>query len=300
MTLGYQLTSRWLLKAIVGIEFLDSAIAESPVVDGDQLWSATIGLAYNANLFQPRDHAGLDAERAIEVRLGAIDSLVDTRVTRDSADGTRGDGVDLEDLLGLTDRATVTQLDGIFRLGFYHRLELGYFELQRSSSETLERDIQFGDRTFVAGTEMQTSTASRFMRLAYSYSLMRDGQKELGVRAGLGYTRFEATLRADGQQQAERAAVDVPLPTIGIFCRVSLGSEWQLNADADLFVLEFDRYDGYMTYLSLGLERELGKHLGVGVGYNFYGMELSANDEDLRGTLLTRYRGPKLYLSMKF
>jgi outer membrane scaffolding protein for murein synthesis (MipA/OmpV family) len=300
MTLGYELTSRWLLKAMVGVEFLDSAITKSPLVDRDQLWSASVGLANNTNIFQPREHAGISNERTIEVRLGAVDSLVDTRVLRDAADGTPGDGIDLEDQLGITDRATLTQFDALFRVGFYHRFEVGYFELQRSSSRSLERDIEFGDQIFFAGTDVQTSAASRFLRLAYSYSLMRDGQKELGVRAGLGYTRFETTLRANDESLAERAAVDVPLPTIGIFGRVSLGGEWQLSADMDLFVLEFDRYDGYMAYVSLGLERELGEHFGAGLGYNFYATKLSANDEELRGTLRIRYQGPKLYLSAKF
>jgi predicted acetyltransferase len=68
----------------------------------------------------------------------------------------------------------------------------------------------------------------------------------------------------------------------------------------DLFALEFDRYDGYMAYLSLGLERELGENLDAGFGYNFYGMRLRAKDEDLRGTLRIRHQGPKLYLSVKF
>jgi hypothetical protein len=212
----------------------------------------------------------------------------------------RGDDVDLEDTLGITDSQTVAQFDALYRIGSYHRLEVGYFELLRSATATAQRDIQFGDQVFPAGTELQTSVSSRVLRLAYAYSLMRDNQKELGVRAGLSYGRMKTTLRADGAVAAENARVEVPLPTFGIFGRLPLGTHWQLGADVDLFALEFDRYDGYMAYLSLGLERELGENFDAGFGYNFYGMRLRAKDEDLRGTLRIRHQGPKLYLSVKF
>jgi outer membrane scaffolding protein for murein synthesis (MipA/OmpV family) len=300
MTLGYELTPRWLLKTTVGVEFLDSAISNSPLVDRDKLWSGSIGLAYNANIFQPRDYPGTNNQGAFEIRLGAFAGSIDTRILRDASDGARGDDVDLEDTLGITDSQTVAQFDALYRIGSYHRLEVGYFELLRSAIVTAQRDIQFGDQLFPAGADLQTSVSSRVLRLAYAYSLMRDNQKELGVRVGLSYSRLKTTLRADGLEAAEYARVEAPLPTFGIFGRLPLGTHWQLGADVDLFALEFDRYDGYMAYLSLGLERELGENLDAGFGYNFYGMRLRAKDEDLRGTLRIRHQGPKLYLSVKF
>lgn len=300
MVLGYELTPRWLLKTTIGVEFLDSAISNSPLVDRDKLWSGSIGLAYNANIFRPRDYPGADNQGAFEIRLGAFAGSIDTKILRDASDGARGDDVDLEDTLGITDSQTVAQFDALYRIGSYHRLEVGYFELLRSATATAQRDIQFGDQVFPAGTELQTSVSSRVLRLAYAYSLMRDNQKELGVRAGLSYGRMKTTLRADGAVAAENARVEVPLPTFGIFGRLPLGAHWQLGADVDLFALEFDRYDGYMAYLSLGLERELGENFDAGFGYNFYGMRLRAKDEDLRGTLRIRHQGPKLYLSVKF
>jgi len=229
-----------------------------------------------------------------------VSSSITTEVSRDAADGQPGDEIDLEDFLGVADKETILQIDALFRVAYYHRLELSYFELRRRGQKTLQRDIDFGDETFPAGTDVETIMGSEVLRFAYSYSLMRDSQKELGVTAGLSYARFETGLVADATQQAERVIVEAPLPTLGIFGSVALGRNWRLNADINAFALDFDRFDGYMGYLNVGLDRKFGDRINAGFGYNFYGTRLSAKNEDLRGTFRMRHHGPKLTLGFVF
>ena len=298
--LGYELTPKWLLSTTVGIEFLDSAVTASPIVERDHLWSANIGVAYNADLFQPREYDDDAPRHAIEIRVAAFNSTIDTRIIRDASDGQPGGELDLEDFLGVADEETIFQLDAMYRVGYFHRFELGYFELQRRGLTTLARDIDFGDETFVAGTEVETSMRSEVLRLAYSYSLMRSMQKELGVSIGVSFSQFETGLMASATNQSERITLDAPLPTMGVFGSVALGSNWQLGAEIQLFAFDFDNYDGYMTYLDLGFERRFGNVLGVGIGYSYYAIRLEAKEDDSRGTLRVRHHGPKLTVSLAF
>lgn len=138
------------------------------------------------------------------------------------------------------------------------------------------------------------------LRLAYSYSLMRDQQKEFGVSVGLSFSQFETGIRAESTQQSERLKVKLPLPTMGVFASVALGYDWRLSADIDLFALDFDHYDGYMTYVSLDLDRKFGDVFAAGIGYNFYSTRLESKNEALRGTLRIRHHGPKVYLTAAF
>ena len=298
--LGYALTPKWLLSSTVGIEFLDSSVTASPIVERDRLWSASIGLAYNADLFQPRAYDGDPPEQAIEIRVAAFSSTIDTRIIRDASDGQPGGELDLEDFLGVAERETIFQLDALYRVGYFHRFELGYYELQRRGLTTIQRDIDFGDETFVAGTEVETSMRTEVLRLAYSYSLMRDQQKELGVSLGLSFSQFETGISAESTQQSEHLTVDLPLPTLGVFGSVALGRNWRLSADIDVFALDFDRYDGYMSYVSFDLDRKFGDVFSAGIGYNLYSIRLEAKDEDLRGRLRIRHHGPKITLSFAF
>ena len=206
-SLGYQLTPEWLLSTSVRIEFLDAAITDSPLVDKDRLWSGSIGLAYNADLFQPKDHGAAMRPGSIVVRAGAFSSRVSTDIRRDASNGTAGDDVDFEDFLGNSGSETVLQTEIHYRIGYYHRLKASFFQTDRDLQATLQQDFAFGDELFLEGTEVATRLDSRRLSLLYGYSLMRDTQKELGVQAGIMYSRVELDVVASDTQQAESATV---------------------------------------------------------------------------------------------
>lgn len=298
-TLGYELTPKWLLSTTVGLEFLDSVVTASPIVDRDTLWSASIGLAYNANIFSPANKSSGDEPR-FEIRVSALRSSTDTVIIRDASDGEPGDEIDLQDVLGATDQQTLFHYDSFFRLAYYHRLELGYFDLLRRSSTTLQQDIHFGDKTFFAGSEIELNSTTSVLRFAYSYSLMRDKQKEVGVTAGLSYMRFETEMIENTTQLAERIRAKSLVPTIGVFGSVAVGDNWRLSADANAFTLNFDRYRGYTAYLNANFDRQFGDNVKAGIGYSFYGARLESKTPDLLGTFRIRHHGPKLSFLLSF
>ena len=299
-SMGYEITPRWLLKGSLGMEFLDSAITKSPIVDEDKLWSASIGLAYNADIFVPRDRDNQRSGYDFEIRLGAFNGAISTTVERRTSDGQLQDTTDLENLLAAADNKTFLQLDTRFRINYFHQVQLGYFALQRESSTTLENDHTVDDVFYAAGTEVASNTDISLLRFAYAYSLMRDGQKELGVKAGLSYATLDVDLGEVGSGEKQQFKARAPLPTIGALGSISLGSHWALGADLNVFALDFHRYSGFMTYMSLDLDRQFGEVLRAGVGYNFYSLRLTASDEDLGGELNLRIHGPKVYVSFTF
>jgi hypothetical protein len=138
------------------------------------------------------------------------------------------------------------------------------------------------------------------LRFSYAYSLMRDGQKELGVKAGLSYATFDAALQEVDSPDKQNFSARAPMPTIGALGSLTLGQNWQLAADLNLFAGDFDRYSGFMAFLSLDLDRRFGDVFRAGVGYNFYALNLTAKDEDLGGELDLRIHGPKAYISLTF
>ncbi len=299
-TFGYALTPRWLLKGTIGVEQLDNSIKASPLVARDKLWSGSIGLAYNANLFVPRDAAGGLKEREFEIRLGTLNGAIDAKISKDAGDGQPGDTVDLENVLGAADRETIFQVDARVRIGHYHRIELGAFRLARRSTTTIEDDLTFGDRTYLAGTEIESKTDSELLRITYAYSLMRDSQKELGVAAGLSYFRFATMVSEAGLQQPEQFDAKGPLPTFGVFGAALFNGKWRLDADAQVFALDYDRYDGFMSYLRFGLERKFDTGFGAGLGYDVYALRLRSKDQGSSGDLDLLYNGPKLFFSFAF
>jgi outer membrane scaffolding protein for murein synthesis (MipA/OmpV family) len=298
---GYQFTDKWLLSGTLSYEKLADVITDSPIVDKETLWSGGIGIAYNADIFQAR---AFDSDAYImprfEFRAGVFRDNISTIVVLDDPDGGPGDEIDLEDLLGIEEQQSLLQLDAIIRFNSFHRLEIGYFDVSRNAALVLNRDIEFGDEEFLAGTLVELNTDMRTLTVAYGFSLMHDAQKELGVMAGLHLSRAETQILARETGQLEKSTASTPLPVIGVFGSVSLGPKTSLDARVQIFRMHFDHYEGSMNYLNFGLQHVFGNHLSLGLGYNYYDLKLDSDHSAIRGRLEITHQGPFAFVGIHF
>jgi len=276
-------------------------IINSPVVERDALWTASVGVAYNADIFQKRAY-GPDSWRMprFDFRVGLFRDSISTTIIRDDENGDSGDEIDLEDELGASNRESVLQLDAIYRIGNYHRLEVGYFDLTRKSSVTSQSALSFGSGTFPGGTELKIRSDLHVVRLAYAYSIMNDAQKELGFMAGLHLSRFETEISATDSGQQQLTSVSTPLPVAGLHGAVAIGSKMRLAAEVQIFRMQFNNYEGSMNYVSLTLQRRLGQNSSAGIGFNYFGLKLDSDLTSIGGSLNVMHRGPYLFLGMNF
>ncbi len=118
--------------------------------------------------------------------------------------------------------------------------------------------------------------------------------------AGLHYSKFDAEIfsAVTGQRAASNA--ETPLPVVGAHASIAIGRKASLGARIQLFRMEFDRYEGLLSYLTVDLQRRFGENFSVGLAYNFYTMKLESSDNDLTGSLQIRHSGPALFVSAGF
>jgi outer membrane protein len=96
---GYELTPKWLLSATVGVEWMGSEVTDSPIVGRDEIWFGNIGLAYNADVFNPTAFDNYNRQLpTFDIRVGAFFTSIDSTVSRDTVDGVPGFEVDIEDI----------------------------------------------------------------------------------------------------------------------------------------------------------------------------------------------------------
>ena len=298
---GYALNDQWLLTAKVGLKKLGTEITASPIIDHDRTWSAGLALAYNANVFQPREYDGPPPRSPqFDLRIGRFRDMIDTKIVRDTSDGIPGFETDIEDILGVSDQTTVLQIDATVRVGHYHRLEFGYFRLGRDSTTILDNDLDFGDEMFQAGTELDTRVNARIFRFGYAYSLIRNAQFEFAVMAGIHLIDLETDITADSTNQKVHSNAGTPLPVIGVQASIFLGEKTTLGAKLQLFRTDFDSYEGSLNFGSLDIQHQLGKNVSVGLGYNFYGIKLTSRDSDLNGHIDVRHHGPVAFFTVGF
>ena len=275
---GYTISDRWLLSGGAGVTFLDSEISDSPIVDKDKLWSVSVGLAYNADLFAPRD-LQLDDDSQGEVRIAAFRNTLKKRVYHVGTDNTYSG-----DNLGLPDESNALEVNAMLRLAKYHRVEFGYFDTERDGT------------TATTTTRLQT----RMAWIGYGYSLMRDAQKELGLSVGINYSDVQLRISSDQPSQELSASRTVPLPTLGAFGSVALGEHWDAEARLRLFRLHFDHHEGSLTAFTAGVKRRFGDVFSAGLAYNYYRINLNSRDDGFTGSMLTEHSGPVFYLGASF
>jgi hypothetical protein len=64
--------------------------------------------------------------------------------------------------------------------------------------------------------------------------------------------------------------------------------------------MDYDRYEGSLSYVTLDLQRQIGDTFKVGLGYNYYAFNLDSRDNDVRGTIEVVHHGPLLFVTAGF
>jgi hypothetical protein len=301
LNVGFAITDRWLLSGSVSHEWLASEITDSPVVGRDTLWSGNIGIAYNNDIFRGRDHEG-DSFRlpGFEIFVGLYKNNTSSKIIRLPTTGEPPEEISLEDVLGVNRKDDVLHLEGLLRFAHFHRVQFGYFELGRESTTTLLEDLPIGDEIFPAGTQINVDTSLETWRFAYGFSLMNDAQKELGLLVGMHLTKVDAEIVAPDTGQFVESELDTPLPVVGAFGSVALGENTDLMARLEIFRMEFDVYEGSLNAAHIAINHYFTEKLGVGIGYNYFGLNLDSPESGLRGSVELRHYGPILFASFSF
>jgi hypothetical protein len=225
---------------------------------------------------------------------------VDTKIRVDSADGTIGSELDLEDDLGLSDRETLPAADVVFRINRRHRLEAGYFQLRRSGDTILDATIRIGDEVFEASDEIFSAFDADVLRLAYAYSFINDGRTEFGLIGGFHVMDFFVGIRTVDTEVTGEGELTAPLPTIGVQGGVPLGGKWSFRGRLQIFRLEIDDYSGVLDHADAHVNYQAFRKVSFGMGWYYYLIDVDSEDEDWRGRIAYEFSGPMVSVLARF
>jgi len=239
------------------------------------------------------------AER-FSLSVGGFFTNRSSKIRVDSFTSGTGSTLDFQDDLGLDESVTIARLDGYYRFGRRHRLGFSYYDLSRSATRVIGKQIKFGDTTFTSGTLLSTTSDIVITKLAYSYSAIRNNTTEVGLSLGLHVLDIDLILRDKGTNQAERESGILPLPVIGLRFTHALKTKLFIKGGIDLFAIDTDSFDGRLIDRWIALEHNTYKNVGFGVAYNNIDVDLNANSEDIQGRFDLDYSGLQIYLKFYF
>lgn len=224
------------------------------------------------------------------------------RDTETALDGTTANGTptDLESDLGLDSSDNVFRFDGYYRFNDRHRVDFSIFDLSRSSSKQIERDIQWRDTLYAIDTVINADFDLTIYKAAYTYSFMRRENGYLGATFGVYTADTKIGLSEPNLGQAEVGDITAPLPVIGLRGEYEFADKWTFRASGEFFFVEFDDIDGSLVDIYAGVDYSVTNRMSVGLGVNSVALDVDASKTSFQGSLDWKYTGGLLFLKFDF
>lgn len=240
----------------------------------------------------------------------AVGSDVKARLNGSS---TTNPDVDFDETFGRDSNATRARFDALWRITPAHQLHLMYFDKGSQQSRVIDRDIRWGDYTFNVGGLVELDRSFKTTALAYEWAFMRRPSYEVVASFGVHYT--DLTLKLSGNATlndangnpigspvatVKESSLQAPLPMIGLRGGWVVAPQWYLDADARLFGMDVDGYDGSWSDIGINATWMFHPNFGVGAGYNRFGTKVDVNKNNFNGNLRFGYSGLRVFLTGTF
>ena len=236
----------------------------------------------------------------ISLSLGMFfaDRKTDTRL--DASAGDPGSDLDLEADLGFKRKDSVFRLDGYYKFNDRHRIDFSAFDLSRSSSKTLETDIEWDGNIYPIDTPVDAKLDLTIYKLAYTWSFVRSDKAFLGLTGGLYVADLGAFLNAPEITLAGGGAVTAPLPVLGLRGEYEFAENWKIRGSSEFFSFSYQEYDGTLYDIYAGIDYKAFKNTSIGLGVNTVRMDIGVSDSDLNANLDWRYSGALIFFKFDF
>ncbi len=234
-----------------------------------------------------------------KVRAGAFFVLdAESEVRLDQKNGILGTSIDFDRDLDMDTSDTVPRVEGYYRFNKNHRINLGWYQFNRSGTKVIDTEIKFGDATFPINANINSFFDLQSIQLSYQYSFYNVDKVELGVSLGAHLTDLDIGLHTAEADIEESADALAPLPMVGAHLRYSITPKFDVLGRWQVFALDIGDYKGFWTDTSLLLEHRTFKHVGFGGGLNAFNFDFEAEDDDFLGSFDLRFTGIFLYLKV--
>lgn len=255
-------------------------------------------------------------DETVGLRAGSMyASAFNTEASLDSSLGI-GTSVRLEDELDMADTADSFRADLYWRIGRRHRIDLGWFDLKRSGTRTIDSAIRWGDLEFDVGASVTAELQTEVIPLRYTYNILAGEDYELGLGLGIYGMMLRASMKGEvsagsgGSATVEDSQTfrsPVPLPVLSVqggwafadrFRAVGLLQVFYLELQNDIG--ELDEIRGSIVDASLGIEYDATDNVCIGTSLNWFRFDAMARDDLLELEVEYDFTGLFLYLGLRF
>ena len=275
------------------------------------LGAAGLLLAAGPAMAQSETHFPGDSPDNFRMRLGLIFADLDSDV-KVSSPSLPGDGIDLTGR-GLVDhKKDAFRGDGYWNFLGRSYLDFGFLDYSTDGSNTITKDINFGDVVYKAGATVSGETSARYIYAAYRYGFVKNNNVHFGLSLGVSYATERAKLSGIASVTAPGGAVtsvgatrerelNVPVPLLGMNLEVALGRSVTIGGNIRAIGANIDPWSGSWVEGFAGINWFIWPNFGIGGAYEYQKIIIEkkqSNGNDIRFD--QRYEGPRTFIVITF
>jgi hypothetical protein len=234
------------------------------------------------------------------LNLGVFITNRDTKTRLDGENPGSGTDVDLEADLGFRKSDSVFRFDGYFRFNERHRIDFSVFDLSRTASKRIQKDIEWDGTLYPIDVTVDANLDLSIYKLAYPWSFMQRENAYLGLTAGLYVADTSTRLVAESISAESSGGVTAPLPVIGLRGQYDFSEKWSFRGSAEVFSVEVNDYSGSLYDVYAGIDYQLLDHMAIGLGFNSVKLNVGVDKPRFSGDLDWQYDGGLLFLNFEF
>jgi hypothetical protein len=222
-----------------------------------------------------------------------------------SANGSAaGTDIDFNKDLGFPSTSATFLANAQWRISRRSRINLGYYNISRSATHTLQRDITFDSTTYHVNTAVNTNFSTAIYQFSYGYAIIEKPDYEIGVSIGAHTVGAKASIAAKGTSvgfsTSNNFGFTAPLPDLGIWGGYAFSDRFAVNLDFDYLSLTVDNIAGRLIAYNLIFSYKLIRQLDLSLAYTGLNFNVSTTKKDVSGDFRWGYNGPTLGLSFSF
>ena len=216
----------------------------------------------------------------------------------------QGTDIDFEKDLGFGSSVGTFLANFQWRISRRSRINLAFYDIRRSSTHILQRDITFNDQTYHANATVNSFFNTAIYQFSYGYAIIEKPKYELGLLIGTHTVGGNAGIALNGASAGASTKNDfgftAPLPDLGIWGGYAFSNRFAVNLDMDYLSLTVNNITGRLLAYNLVFSYKLIEQLDLSLAYSGLNFDVKTLKKNVNGDFRWGYNGPSLGATFSF
>ncbi len=235
---------------------------------------------------------------------GIFVPINNTKVQVEANGSAAGTDIDFQKDLGF-DAAQFTFLVNFqWRISRRSRINLSYYDMNRTATHTLQKDITFNDQTYHINSSVNTYFNTAIYQFSYGYAIIEKPTYEVGVMIGAHTVGTKAGISLNGANtgisQNSNFGFTAPLPDLGVWGGYAFSDRFAVNLDFDYLALTINNINGRLVAYDIEVSYKLLRQLDIMLGYTGLNFNVKTTKKGVTGDFRWGYNGPSLGATFSF